>query len=45
MPARQQINDDNLQHPRPVRPALRFNKNLAIAQLDPEAGVTAQDIK
>ena len=24
MPARQQINDDNLQHPRPVRPALRF---------------------
>jgi hypothetical protein len=24
MPARQQINDDNLQHPRPVRPALRL---------------------
>ncbi|KAJ5238168.1 hypothetical protein N7489_008259 [Penicillium chrysogenum] len=24
MPARQQINDDNLQHSRPVRPALRF---------------------
>jgi hypothetical protein len=24
MPARQQINDGNLQHPRPIRPALRF---------------------